>query len=97
MSETTYTQLLQLFAGVLLLCAVLIVWRRSLSAWERLGGGTGHGGAETPSSLYRRLRRDMLTAEREVFVRLRDERRLDDEVLREVMAQLDFEEAILER
>ncbi|MEV4217737.1 Na+/H+ antiporter [Nonomuraea sp. NPDC049725] len=72
-------------------------WRRSLSAWERLGGGTGHGGAETPSALYRRLRRDMLQAERQVFVRLRDERRLDDEVLREVMAQLDFEEAILER
>ncbi|SEG30923.1 monovalent cation:H+ antiporter, CPA1 family [Nonomuraea solani] len=72
-------------------------WRRSLTAWERLGGGTGHGGAETPSSLYRRLRRDMLQAERQVFVRLRDERRLDDEVLREVMASLDFEEAILER
>lgn len=72
-------------------------WRRSLSAWERLGGGTGAGGAETPSALYRRLRRDMLQAERQVFVRLRDERRLDDEVLREVMAQLDFEEAILER
>ncbi|MEU6779889.1 Na+/H+ antiporter [Nonomuraea angiospora] len=72
-------------------------WRRSLSAWERLGGGTGQGGAETPSALYRRLRRDMLQAERQVFVRLRDERRLDDEVMRDVMAQLDFEEAILER
>ncbi|MEW1842310.1 Na+/H+ antiporter [Nonomuraea angiospora] len=72
-------------------------WRRSLSAWERLGGGTGQDGAETPSALYRRLRRDMLQAERQVFVRLRDERRLDDEVMRDVMAQLDFEEAILER
>ncbi|KAB8192345.1 Na+/H+ antiporter [Nonomuraea phyllanthi] len=72
-------------------------WRRSLTAWERLGGGTGPGGAETPSALYRRLRRDMLQAERQVFVRLRDERRLDDEVLRKVMAELDFEEAILER
>ncbi|NUW31080.1 Na+/H+ antiporter [Nonomuraea sp. SMC257] len=72
-------------------------WRRSLTAWERLGGGTAQGGAETPSALYRRLRRDMLRAEREVFVRLRDERSLDDEVMREVMAQLDFEEAILDR
>ncbi|WP_336205627.1 Na+/H+ antiporter [Nonomuraea sp. LPB2021202275-12-8] len=72
-------------------------WRRSLTAWERLGGGTGQDGAETPSSLYSRLRRDMLQAERQVFVRLRDERRLDDEVLREMMAQLDFEEAMLER
>ncbi|MEU7744157.1 Na+/H+ antiporter [Nonomuraea sp. NPDC049158] len=72
-------------------------WRRSLTAWERLGGGTAQGGAETPSTLYRRLRREMLQAERETFVRLRDERRLDDEVLREVMAELDFEEAMLER
>lgn len=72
-------------------------WRRSLSAWERLGGGTGQDGAETPSALYRRLRREMLQAERRVFVRLRDERRIDDEVLREVMAELDLEEALLER
>ncbi|WP_214320024.1 Na+/H+ antiporter [Nonomuraea sediminis] len=72
-------------------------WRRSLTAWERLGGGTGQGGSETPSALYRRLRREMMQTEREVFIRLRDERRLDDEVLREVMASLDFEEAILER
>lgn len=36
MSETTYTQLLQLFAGVLLLSAVLIVWRRSLGVHIRL-------------------------------------------------------------
>ncbi|MEU4544598.1 Na+/H+ antiporter [Nonomuraea dietziae] len=71
--------------------------RRALTAWERLGGGTGQGGAETPSRLYRRLRREMLAAEREVLVRLRDERRLDDEVLRRVTAELDFEEAILER
>ncbi|MFG1699334.1 Na+/H+ antiporter [Nonomuraea sp. NPDC049309] len=72
-------------------------WRRSLTAWERLGGGTGPGGSETPSTLYRRLRREMLKAERQVFVRLRDERRLDDEVLRQVMTQLDFEEAMLDR
>ncbi|WP_327091176.1 Na+/H+ antiporter [Nonomuraea sp. NBC_01738] len=71
--------------------------RRALTAWERLGGGTGQGGSETPSAIYRRLRSDMLTAEREMFVRLRDERRIDDEVLRRMMAELDFEEAILER
>ncbi|MEV5328668.1 Na+/H+ antiporter [Nonomuraea sp. NPDC052634] len=72
-------------------------WWRSLAAWERLGGGTGPDGAETPSTLYRRMRREMLKAERKVFVRLRDERRLDDEVLRQVMTQLDFEEAMLDR
>ena len=36
MSDATYSQLLQLSAGVLLLCAVLIVWRRSLGAHIRL-------------------------------------------------------------
>jgi hydrogenase-4 component E len=34
--DATYSQLLQLSAGVLLLCAVLIVWRRSLGAHIRL-------------------------------------------------------------
>ncbi|TDE39908.1 hypothetical protein E1295_32725 [Nonomuraea mesophila] len=72
-------------------------WRRSMSAWERLGGGSGQDGAETPSALYRRLRREMLQAERRVFVRLRDERHIEDEVLRDLMAQLDLEEAMLER
>lgn len=71
--------------------------RRALSAWERLGGGTGPAGEETPSTVYRRLRREMLAAEREVLVRLRDEGRIDDEVLRRVMQELDFEEATLER
>ncbi|WP_214107046.1 Na+/H+ antiporter [Acrocarpospora catenulata] len=71
--------------------------RSALHAWERLGGGTGPAGEETPATVYRRLRREMLAAEREVFVRMRDQRRIDDEVLRRVMAELDFEEAILER
>ncbi|GII27318.1 Na+/H+ antiporter [Planotetraspora mira] len=71
--------------------------RTALRGWERLGGGTGLDGAETPSTVYRRLRREMLTAQREVFVRLRDERRIDDEVLHRVMQELDFEEATLER
>jgi Na+/H+ antiporter len=71
--------------------------RRALRAWERLGGGVGPEGEETPASFYRRVRREMLAAEREVFVRLRDERRIDDEVLRRVLQELDFEEAALER
>ncbi|WP_182877015.1 Na+/H+ antiporter [Microbispora sp. H10670] len=71
--------------------------RRAMHAWERLGGGTGAEGEETPAALYRRLRREMLAAERDVFVRLRDERRIDDEVLHRVMQELDFEEATLER
>lgn len=71
--------------------------RRSLTAWERLGGGTGPEGEETPSTVYRRLRREMLAAEREVLVRLRDGGRLEDEVLRRILQELDFEEATLER
>jgi hydrogenase-4 component E len=36
MSESAYAQLIGLFGGVLLLCAVLIVWRRSIAAEVRL-------------------------------------------------------------
>ncbi|RCG29362.1 Na+/H+ antiporter [Sphaerisporangium album] len=71
--------------------------RRAMGAWERLGGGTGPDGEETPSALYRRLRRAMLEAERSVLVRMRDERRIDDEVLRRVTRELDYEEATLAR
>jgi CPA1 family monovalent cation:H+ antiporter len=71
---------------------------RQLGAWERLGGGrTGPGYSETPTASYRRLRRDMLEAERAVFVRLRDTGQIDDEVLRRVQQELDFEEAMLVR
>jgi NhaP-type Na+/H+ or K+/H+ antiporter len=71
--------------------------QRQLTAWERLGGGTGPAGEEVPSATYRRLRREMLAAERAVFVRLRDERRIDDEVLRRVLHELDLEEVMLSR
>jgi monovalent cation/hydrogen antiporter len=70
---------------------------RTFGAWERLGGGRGPGNSETPTALYRRLRREMLEAEREVFVQLRDNRRIDDEVLRRVLFELDLEEAMLAR
>jgi CPA1 family monovalent cation:H+ antiporter len=52
---------------------------------------------ETPAQAFRRLRREMLDAERETFVRMRDAGRIDDEVLRRVMNELDLEEAILAR
>ncbi|HEU5156832.1 MAG TPA: Na+/H+ antiporter [Streptosporangiaceae bacterium] len=71
--------------------------QRQLTAWERLGGGTGPAGEEVPSATYRRLRREMLAAERAVFVRLRDERRIDDEVLSRVLRELDLEEVMLSR
>lgn len=47
--------------------------------------------------MYRRLRREMLAAEREAFAQLRDEGQLDDEVMRRVHRELDLEEAMLAR
>ncbi|MET0741558.1 MAG: Na+/H+ antiporter [Candidatus Nanopelagicales bacterium] len=66
--------------------------RRSLSAWEQLGGPE-----ETPSDAYRRLRLAMLDAERDVFVQYRDEGRLPEDVLRRVFRDLDLEQAVLDR
>jgi Na+/H+ antiporter len=71
--------------------------QRQLGAWERLGGGTGPEGEEVPTATYRRLRREMLAAERAVFIRFRDERRIDDDVLRRVLKELDLEEIMLSR
>jgi CPA1 family monovalent cation:H+ antiporter len=70
---------------------------RSLAAWERLGGGPGGQRRETPTEAYRRLRREMLESERAVFIRMRDEGRIDDEVLRRVQFELDLEEAMMSR
>jgi monovalent cation/hydrogen antiporter len=67
--------------------------RRSLMAWERLG----NDGRETPTAAYRRLRFAMLATEREVFVRFRNEGRIDDDVLRRLQRDLDFEESLLNR
>ena len=77
---------------------------RQAGAWERLPEGQPGreeaGGAEdgpAPSAAFRRLRREMTTAERAEFIRLRDERQIDDEVLDEVLHHLDLEEAMLSR
>ena len=76
---------------------------RQAGAWERTPdgqpGGDGKDGSdgEAPSAAFRRLRREMTTAERAEFIRLRDERQIDDEVLDEVLHHLDLEEAMLSR
>ncbi|KAA9150273.1 Na+/H+ antiporter [Amycolatopsis acidicola] len=67
---------------------------RSDSAWERLGAGSSL--EETPSAAYRRLRAEMLDAEREVLLAARDKATADDEVLRHVLETLDIEESMLE-
>jgi CPA1 family monovalent cation:H+ antiporter len=71
---------------------------RQAGAWERLPGSKpGAEGGPLPSAAFRRLRREMTTAERAEFIRLRDERQIDDEVLDEVLHHLDLEEAMLSR
>jgi CPA1 family monovalent cation:H+ antiporter len=71
---------------------------RQAGAWERLPDSQpADEGEPTPSAAFRRLRREMTTAERAEFIRLRDERQIDDEVLDEVLHHLDLEEAMLSR
>jgi CPA1 family monovalent cation:H+ antiporter len=69
---------------------------RSNTSWERLGRPAEETG-ESPTAAYRRLRREMVAAERDTFVRYRDDGRIDDEVLRRVLRELDLEEAMLSR
>jgi monovalent cation/hydrogen antiporter len=69
---------------------------RSNGAWERISGSTTNAD-KSPTAFYRRLRTEMIRAERDEFVRLRDSGELDDEVLRAVVRDLDLEEAQLAR
>lgn len=68
---------------------------RSDAAWEQLGRQSTL--AETPSDAYRRLRVQLLEAEREQFLKARDRGTADDTVLRRVLARLDIEESMLDR
>lgn len=70
--------------------------RRRNSAWERLGRDDADVG-ESPASAFRRLRLEMLAAERAAFIAERDSGRIDDELLRTVLRGLDLEEATLNR
>jgi monovalent cation/hydrogen antiporter len=67
---------------------------RADAAWERLGAPSED---ETPSESYRRLRQEMLHAERRVVLEARDTGKVDDEVLRDVLNLLDSEESLLDR
>ncbi|MET9802302.1 Na+/H+ antiporter [Streptomyces sp. NPDC006368] len=69
-----------------------VLERRRNAVWERLGAVNELTG-ESADDTYRRLARAVIEAEREVFVRLRDERRIDDEMLRTLLRRLDLEEA----
>ncbi|WP_306323433.1 MULTISPECIES: Na+/H+ antiporter [unclassified Streptomyces] len=69
-----------------------VLERRRNSVWERLGQANPVTG-ESADDTYRRLAREAIAAEREVFVRMRDERRIDDEMMRTLLRKLDLEEA----
>src|SRR5207249_3679104 len=60
--------------------------------------GTGAADERSPSrsSAGRRLRQEVLQAERSAVIRLRDQGRIDDEVLRQVERELDLEEQRLQ-
>lgn len=64
---------------------------RSNAVWERLGGT-----AETPTEAYRRLRVEMLRAERAEVLRIRDQGDVAHEVLQDVLNAFDVEESILD-
>jgi CPA1 family monovalent cation:H+ antiporter len=69
--------------------------RRSNALWERLGRPQQE--LETPQATYRRLRLEMLDAERTSILDARDRGGYDDEVLRSALSALDIEESILDR
>jgi monovalent cation/hydrogen antiporter len=69
---------------------------RSHGVWERLGRPETELG-EAPSVIYRRLRLEMLAAERETLVGLRNAGRINDDVLSRTLHELDLEEAMLSR
>ncbi|MFF0436221.1 Na+/H+ antiporter [Streptomyces sp. NPDC004327] len=69
-----------------------VMERRRNAVWERLGAVNELTG-ETADDTYRRLAREMIDAEREVFVKLRDARKIDDEMMRSLLRRLDLEEA----
>ncbi|TDP95090.1 Na+/H+ antiporter [Labedaea rhizosphaerae] len=68
---------------------------RTDSAWEQLGRQSTL--AETPSDAYRRLRLELLHAERAECLKARDNGTADDVVLRRVLERLDIEESMLDR
>lgn len=70
-----------------------IAEHRGNAAWERLGRQE----LESPAAAFRRLRREMLSAERTVFIHARNRGEIDDEILRKVLRELDLEEAALAR
>ena len=64
---------------------------RTLATWE---SSDAHA-REAPTVAYRRVRREMMGAERAALLRLRDDGEIDDEIVRDLQRELDLEEALL--
>ncbi|WP_067465108.1 Na+/H+ antiporter [Nocardia amamiensis] len=71
-----------------------VTWKTN-AAWERLGRAESE--LVTPTAEYRRLRLEMLRAERETVLRVRDSGTVDHEILQYVLARLDLEESMIDR
>jgi CPA1 family monovalent cation:H+ antiporter len=69
--------------------------RRSNQIWEQLGRSQAE--LEPPAATYRRLRIQMLSAERGSILEARDRGVYDDEVLRHALTAIDLEESLLDR
>ena len=69
--------------------------QRADIAWERLGRTDPD--TETPTETWRRLRMQMLQAERAAVLAIRNAGQADHEVLQSVLSALDLEESILDR
>ncbi len=68
---------------------------RSNRIWEQLGRSQSE--LEPPAATYRRLRLQMLSAERGSILEARDSGVYDDEVLRQALQAIDMEESLLDR
>ncbi len=69
--------------------------RRSNQIWEQLGRSQAE--LEPPAATYRRLRLQMISAERSSILEARDSGTYDDEVLRMALTAIDLEESLLDR
>jgi len=67
--------------------------QRNFAAWERLGTNAE---LESPSELYARIRTEMLAAERQRVLQIRDAGQVPSDIVADVLAMLDLEESMID-
>ncbi|MDQ7993293.1 MAG: cation:proton antiporter, partial [Propionicimonas sp.] len=67
--------------------------QRNFAAWERLGTNAE---LESPSELYARIRTEMLAAERQRVLQIRDGGQVPSDIVADVLAMLDLEESMID-